>query len=477
MNKLGIKKTVFGLNVAILAAVAGSGWYSYYLASDTAAQGKETEEIYSPMFEKAQTMKFDAVQVQQWITDGALVSLAGNPTDGKESVATAEKYMKDFGVKVEETIALNALSADQVATLKQLKKSVNDLYAGGVEMVAAYARSGKEGNEQMEHFDKATDAVTEKLDPFVEFAAKAATDNVKQIDDAAFLVRKVVIGASLLVAFLLSMSFAIISKKVVTPLSKLVEELTAEATHLSSAATEISTASGGLANGAASQASSLEETAAAIEEIASQMASGTAHSNNAANLTRDVSHTAEQGHDSVSKMREAVKMIHQASIETSAIVKTIDEIAFQTNLLALNAAVEAARAGDSGRGFAVVADEVRALAQRSAQAASQTSNQLLKSRELAQEGVKISEEVADHLTNILAKSSESSEVVAQMVKNLTEQNIGLQQISQGVQLLDKTTQQVAATSEQSAAMGAQLLEQAKDLTSAVSHMREVALGE
>jgi twitching motility protein PilJ len=93
----------------------------------------------------------------------------------------------------------------------------------------------------------------------------------------------------------------------------------------------------------------------------------------------------------VQTMAKRVKNLGDRSLEISAIVGTIEDIAGQTKLLALNASIEAAGAGDAGVRFSVVADEVRKLAERSARATREIASLIKTVQADTQEAVLVTE--------------------------------------------------------------------------------------
>lgn len=254
-----------------------------------------------------------------------------------------------------------------------------------------------------------------------------------------------------------------IARSITKPINNVITNLTHGSSQVESAANQVAQSSQSMAEGASEQAASLEETSASLEEITAMTRQNADNARQANITSNEAREGADKGREAMQRMAAAIAKIKGSSDETAKIIKTIDEIAFQTNLLALNAAVEAARAGDAGKGFAVVAEEVRNLAQRSAEAAKNTSALIADAQKNADNGVSVSSEVAAILERIVTSSQKVTQLVGEVSAACNEQAQGIEQVNTAVAQMDKVTQSNAANSEEAASASEELSAQAKEL--------------
>ena len=170
-------------------------------------------------------------------------------------------------------------------------------------------------------------------------------------------------------------------------------------------------------------AAATEELSASVQEIGRQVAQSTTIATKAVDEAKRTDRTVAGLAESAQKIGEVVDLIRN--------------IASQTNLLALNATIEAARAGDAGKGFAVVASEVKNLANQTAKATEDITNQIASIQDATTEAVSA-------IKGIGATISEISSISSAIAAAVEEQNSATQEIARNVQEAAKGTQEVSS---------------------------------
>ncbi|TYL85386.1 HAMP domain-containing protein [Bradyrhizobium rifense] len=156
-------------------------------------------------------------------------------------------------------------------------------------------------------------------------------------------------------------------------------------------------------------------------------------------ISRQVQESARMASEAVNQARTTTERVSELSVAATRIgdvVELINTIAGQTNLLALNATIEAARAGEAGRGFAVVASEVKTLAEQTAKATGEISQQISGIQTATQESV-------NAIRDISATIERLSEVSSTIAAAVEEQGAATQEIARNVQQAAHGTQQVS----------------------------------
>jgi methyl-accepting chemotaxis protein len=285
----------------------------------------------------------------------------------------------------------------------------------------------------------------------------------------------VIVGA----AFLIIISALLIwflERTAIRPLSRIQSWLESSASGVTDTANSLSRSSGFLAKGASENTKAVTDAIGSLEILQSTARRNAGHSEKAKDLVVKAKSFVDEANLSMMQITAAMEEIRSSGQASSQIVKTVEEIALKTNILALNAAVEAARAGEAGLGFAVVADEVRNLANRSAEAAKNTTLLLASSITRINEGGSLVKKAEESFEKLVETTDEVSALMEGITQDSQGQSRDIQAVHQSIAMVDKVTQENAVEAAETANISAELNHQAYLLSQTIEQVASVLSG-
>lgn len=181
---------------------------------------KEMNTKYVATISKADNLKLDVVQVQQWLTDISATRGAEGFDDG---FSEAEKYAQDLKVTIKE---LKQINPENITEIEKIEKSFEPYYETGKKMAKAYIDGGPEkGNLTMEEFDGTAERINNEVDSFKNLASENVDFSIKNIEKSIANTKILIVGSVLAVIIIFIIAWIYVTRKIVKPVKTILSKL------------------------------------------------------------------------------------------------------------------------------------------------------------------------------------------------------------------------------------------------------------
>ena len=495
----------FAVLLLMMVAIAGLTFVIAKGVQDKARLAQEESVFFAGV---AQKMKFDAVQVQQYLSDISATRGLDGLNDGFQKADEARKSFLAGLAKFREMFRREN-DTQHLQKLDAMESKFQAYHEKGKAMAQAYVDGGPaSGNKHMADFDKVAEQLAHDLDPFVEEQIAELKTSMESIVASAGNLSKVTLVATFLALMLGLLCSWLITRSITGPVRSVVatmgvvaqgdltarlddsgrDEIAQMATALNRALGSIGSTLKNISDNAQSVASSSEELTSVSHQMSSNSEETAAQANvvsaaseqvsksvqtvaagaeemsasikEIAKNTNEAARVAKEAVEVADKTNQTIAKLGESSVEIGNVIKVITSIAEQTNLLALNATIEAARAGEAGKGFAVVANEVKELAKQTGEATEDISQKIGAIQHDTQGAVAAIQQISgiinqiNDIANTIASAVEEQSVTTnEMSRNVSEASKGSNEIVQNITGVAQAAQSTAsgATETQSAA--------------------------